>query len=115
MTLLCSLLSEFTMPKQAVPVGDMLPMRYHEVEEMLFIPDGRCTVRRTRGGEPTRPAPVGRDFLKSPIGLRRERHKTSDVDCQVQTLLSPSPHRRPRHHNPEPPALQAAVSQAGTV
>jgi hypothetical protein len=38
-----------------------------------------------------------------------------DVDCRVQTLLSPSPHRRPRHHNSEPPALQGAVSQAATV
>ena len=103
------------MPKLAVPVGDMLPMRCHEVEEMFFIPDGRCTVRRARGGEPTEPAPLGRDFLKPPIGLRHERHKTSDVDCQVQTLLSPSPHRRPRHHNSRPPALQGAVSQAATV
>lgn len=112
MTLLCSLFSEFTMCKQAVPVGDMLPMRCHEVEEMFFIPDGRCTVRRARGGKP---APGGRDFLQPPIGLRHERHRTSDVDCQVQTLLAPSPPRRPRHHNSEPPALQAAVSQAGTV
>jgi hypothetical protein len=103
------------MSKLAVPVGDMLPMRCHEVEEMFFIPDGRCTVRRARGGEPTEPAPLGRDFLKPPIGLRHERHKTSDVDCQVQTHLSPSPHRRPRHHNSEPPALQGAVSQAATV
>ncbi len=103
------------MRKQAVPVGDMLPMRCHEVEEMFFIPDGQWTVRRARVGEPTELAPDDRDFLKPAIGLRHERHRTSDVDCQVQTLLSPSPPRRPRHHNSEPPALQAAVSQAVTV
>src|SRR5208337_3876792 len=79
MTLLCSLFSEFTMSEQAGPVGDMLPMCCHEVEGMLFIPDGRCTVRRARGGEPTEVAPDGRDFLRPPVGLRHERHKTSDV------------------------------------
>ena len=82
---------------------------------MFFIPDGRCTVRRARGGEPTEPASVGPDFLQPPIGLRHERHKTSDMDCQVQTPLSPPLPRRPRHRNSETPALQAAVSQAGNA
>jgi hypothetical protein len=57
----------------------------------------------------------GRDFLKLPVGLQHELHNTGDMDCQVQTLLSPSPPRRPRYHDSEPLALQAAVSQPATV
>jgi hypothetical protein len=37
MTLLCSLFPEFTVPMQALPVGNMLPMRCHKVEGMFFI------------------------------------------------------------------------------
>jgi hypothetical protein len=53
MTLLCSRFPEFTIPMQALTVGNMLPMRCHKVEGMFFIPDGRCTVRCCRGGDMT--------------------------------------------------------------
>ena len=80
---------------QAVLVGNMLPMRCHKVERMFLIPDGRCTVRCHRGGDMTALAPGGWDFLKLPV--------------------SPSPPRRPRFSDPEPMALQAAVSQGATL
>jgi hypothetical protein len=115
MTLLCSFFPEFTMSMQAVPVGNMLPMYCHEVEGMFFIPYGRCTVRCFRSGKMTELALGGRDFLKLRFGLQHELHNTSDVDCQVQTLLSPTPPRRPRYHDSVPLTLQAAVSQPATV
>jgi hypothetical protein len=112
MTLLCSFFPEFTMLMQAVPVGNMLPMHCHKVEGMFFIPDGRCTVRCFPSGQMTELALGGRDFLKLPCGLQHELHNTSD---EVQTLLSPTPPRRPRYHDSVPLALQAAVSQPATV
>jgi len=60
-------------------------------------------------------APDGRDFLKLPVGAQRELHNMGDMDCQVQTLLSPSPPRRPRFSDFEPLKLQAAVSPGATL
>jgi hypothetical protein len=103
------------MSLQAVPVGNMLPKRYHKVEGMFFIPDGRCKVRCFRGAQMTELALGGRDFPKRPVGLQHELHNTGDVDCHVQTLISPPPPRRPRCHESEPLAPQAAVSRSATV
>jgi hypothetical protein len=115
LTSLCSLFPEFTMSLQAVPVGNMLPKRCHKVEGMFFIPDGRCKVRCFRGAQMTELALGGRDFPKRPVGLQHELHNTGDVDCHVQTLLSPPPPGRPRYHDSEPLAPQAAVSRSATV
>jgi hypothetical protein len=40
-TLLYLRFPEFTVPIPAVPVGNMLRMRYHKVEGMFFIPDSQ--------------------------------------------------------------------------
>jgi hypothetical protein len=100
---------------QAVPVGNVRPMCCHEVEGMFFIPDGRCTNRCSRRGEMTELALGRRDFLKPPVGLRREPRDTGGVDCQARTLLSPLPPPLPRCHGPRPLAPRAAVSRPVTI
>jgi hypothetical protein len=105
----------FTIAMQALPVGNMLPMRCFRVERMFFIPDGRSTVRCCRGGDMTELAPGGRDCLNRPVAVQHELHNAGGMDCQVQTRFSPSPSRRPRYHDLEPLALQAAVPQPATV
>ena len=100
---------------QAVLVGNTLPMRCHKMEGMFFIPDGRCTVRYHHAADMNPLAPGGPDFLKLPVGAQRELHNMGDMDCKVQTLFSPSPPHRPRFSDPEPLALQAAVSQGATL
>jgi hypothetical protein len=99
---------------QALSVGNMCPMRCHEVEGMFLIPDGRRTVRCFRGGEMTGLALGVRDFLKLSAGLQCEPHNTGDMECQVRDVLLPSPPRRPFYHHSEPLAPQAAVSQPTT-
>jgi hypothetical protein len=51
------------------------------------------------------------DLLKLPVGLQHEPHNTSEVDCQLQTLLSAPQPRRPRYSDPELLALHAAATQ----
>ena len=98
---------------QAVSVGNMRPMRCHEVEGMFLIPDGRCTVR-FRGGEMTGLAPGIRHFLNPPNGLQFEPRNTSDVDCQVRNLIPPSPPHQSLYHDTEKLASPAAVSPPAT-
>lgn len=99
----------FTMSLQTVPVGNMIPMHCHEVEEVFFILDGECVVRCFEGEEVTELRLGKWDLVKLPVGLQHELHNVGDVDCQVQTLLSAPTPRRPHYADPELLALQAAL------
>jgi mannose-6-phosphate isomerase-like protein (cupin superfamily) len=99
----------FTMSIQTVPVGNMIPMHCHEVEEVFFILEGQCTVRCFDGNEVTDLALGKWDLVQLPVGLQHELHNTGDVDCQVQTMLSAPTPRRPHYNDPELLALQAAA------
>jgi hypothetical protein len=103
------------MSVRAVSVGNMRPMCCYEVEGMFLIPDGRCAVRCFRGAETTELAVRIRDFLKLPDGLQFELHNAGDADCQVRTLLSPSPSRRLLYDDSELRAPQATVSPPAAV
>ena len=100
----------FTMSIQTVPVGNMIPMHYHETEEVFFILDGECLVRCFEGDDVTEITLGKWDLVQLPIGLQHELHNTGTVDCQVQTLLSAPKPLRPHYSDPELLALQAAVS-----
>jgi mannose-6-phosphate isomerase-like protein (cupin superfamily) len=99
----------FTLSVQTVPVGNMIPMHCHEVEEVFFILEGQCTVRCFADGEVS-DLSLGRwDLVKLPVGLQHELHNTGDVDCHVQTLLSAPQPRRPQYDDPALLELQRAA------